>query len=66
MVQPVHIDIEATSDTQTVVLPDPLTVARLNEHRAKAPKLVAGVAAWSNSDMFKVFVRYRSNQVISL
>lgn len=56
MVNPVNIDIEAISDTQGIVVPDPLTVNGLSAHRARAPKLVAGVAAWTSSDMFKVFV----------
>jgi aromatic amino acid aminotransferase I len=50
------IDLEAVSDTQAIAIQDPLTVNGLLAHRAKAPKLVAGVAAWSSSDMFKTLV----------
>jgi hypothetical protein len=48
-------DIADTSDTQ-VVTPKPLTVNGLVVHRAKAPKLVAGVAALTSSDNFKTTV----------
>ena len=57
MVNPVNIDIEAVSDTEVIVVPGPLTVNALLAHRAREPRLVAGVAAWTSSDMFKVFVR---------
>jgi aromatic amino acid aminotransferase I len=50
------IDIESVSDTQATVIPNPLTVNGLLAHRARAPKLVAGVAAWTSSDMFKTRV----------
>jgi hypothetical protein len=48
-------DIADTLDTQ-VVTPKPLTVNGLVVHRAKAPKLVAGVAALTSSDNFKTTV----------
>lgn len=69
MVNPVNIEIEAISDTQGIVVPDPLTVKGLSAHRASAPKLVAGVAAWTSSDMFKVFVsitNYQHFQILKL
>jgi hypothetical protein len=50
------IDVEGVSNTQAIVIPDPLTVNGLSAHRAKAPKLVAGVAAWTSSDLFKTLV----------
>ncbi len=56
MGHPAKIDIEGVSDTQAIVIPDPLTVNGLSAHRARAPKLVAGVAAWTSSDMFKTLV----------
>ncbi len=56
MAPPSAIGIEGVSDTQGLAIPDPLTVNGLSAHRAKAPKLVAGVAAWSSSDMFKTLV----------
>jgi aromatic amino acid aminotransferase I len=54
MASSTYIDIEAVTDTEAVVIPDPLTVNSLIAHRENAPKLVAGVAAWTNSDMFKI------------
>jgi len=56
MGHPATIDVEGVSDTQAIVIPDPLTVNGLSAHRARAPKLVAGVAAWTSSDMFKTLV----------
>jgi aromatic amino acid aminotransferase I / 2-aminoadipate transaminase len=56
MGHPAKIDVEGVSDTQAIVIPDPLTVNGLSAHRARAPKLVAGVAAWTSSDMFKTLV----------
>jgi aromatic amino acid aminotransferase I len=56
MGDPATIDIEGFSDTQAIVIPDPLTVNGLLARRANAPKLVAGVAAWTSSDMFKTLV----------
>jgi aromatic amino acid aminotransferase I len=50
------IDVEGVSNTQAIVIPNPLTVNGLLAHRARAPKLVAGVAAWTSSDMFKTLV----------
>jgi hypothetical protein len=56
MGHPATIDVEGVSDTQAIVIFDPLTVNGVSAHRAKAPKLVAGVAAWTSSDMFKTLV----------
>jgi aromatic amino acid aminotransferase I / 2-aminoadipate transaminase len=53
------IDLEAVSDTQAIVILDPLTLNGLSAHRAKSPALVAGVAAWTTSDMFKTLVRVK-------
>lgn len=52
------IDLEAIPDTQTINIPkpNPLTIYGLSARRARAPKLVAGVAAWTSSDMFKTLV----------
>ena len=55
---PTAIDTEDVSDTQGIITPDLLTVNGLLARRAKAPKLVAGVAAWTSSDMFKTWVRF--------
>jgi branched-subunit amino acid transport protein len=56
MGHPATIDVEGVSDTKAIVIPNLLTVNGLSTHRAKAPKLVAGVAAWTSSDMFKTLV----------
>jgi len=56
MGHPATVDMEGVSDTKAIVIPNPLTVNGLSAHRAKAPKLVAGVAAWTSSDMFKTLV----------
>lgn len=50
------IDVEGVSDTQAIIISDPLTVSGISANRARAPKLVAGVAAWTSSDMFKTLV----------
>jgi aromatic amino acid aminotransferase I / 2-aminoadipate transaminase len=49
----ISIDIEAVTDTEAIVLPDPLTVNGVASRRAKAGKLVAGTAAYTSSDFFK-------------
>jgi aromatic amino acid aminotransferase I / 2-aminoadipate transaminase len=56
MGHPATVDLAGVSDTQAFAIPNPLTVNDLSTHRAKAPKLVAGVAAWTSSDMFKTLV----------
>lgn len=53
MSPPSAIDIEGVTDTQAIVQPDPLTVNGVSTQRAKAGKLIAGVAAVSSSDQFK-------------
>lgn len=53
MAPPTAIDIEAVTDTQAIVLPDPLTINGVSARRAKAGKLVAGTAAFTSSDFFK-------------
>jgi hypothetical protein len=63
---PATIDVEGVSDTQAVVIPNPLTVNGLLAHRARAPKLVAGVAAWTSSDMFKTLVRGELQNLIPI
>ena len=56
MAPPSAIDIEAVTDTQAIVIPDPLTVNGVSARRAKAGKLIAGVAAYTSSDHFKALV----------
>jgi aromatic amino acid aminotransferase I / 2-aminoadipate transaminase len=49
----ISIGIEGVTDTEAIVLPDPLTVNGVASRRAKAGKLVAGTAAYTSSDFFK-------------
>ena len=53
MAPPTAIDIEGVTDTQAIVLPDPLTINGVSARRIKAGKLVAGTAAFTSSDHFK-------------
>jgi hypothetical protein len=50
---PIAIDVQGVSDTQGIVLPNPPTLNDIANRRASAPKLIAGTAAWTSSDMFK-------------
>jgi aromatic amino acid aminotransferase I len=54
MSPPSAIDIEGVTDTSSVVTPDPLTINDVNAKRAAAGRLVAGVAAWTSADLFKI------------
>ena len=56
MAPPSAIDIRGLTDTESLIFPDPLTVNEVNERRAKGAKLVAGVAAGTSSDLFKIKV----------
>jgi len=50
----IEVAVEGTRDADAVVLPDPpLTVQGVSARRAKAGKLIAGTAAYSDSDFFK-------------
>lgn len=53
MAPPTAVDIEAVTDTQAIVLPDPLTVNSVSARRAKAGPLNGGTAAFTSSDFFK-------------
>ncbi|TVY13197.1 Aromatic amino acid aminotransferase [Lachnellula arida] len=53
MAPPTAIDIEGVTDTQAIVLPDPLTINGVSARRTKAGKFVAGTAAFTSSDQFK-------------
>jgi len=53
MAPPTAIDIEGVTDTQAIVLPDPLTVNGVSARRAKAGKFSYGTAAFTSSDFFK-------------
>lgn len=56
MAPPSAIDIRGLTDTEALICPDPLTINEVTERRAKAGKLVAGVAAGTSSDLFKTKV----------
>jgi hypothetical protein len=49
----ISFEIEGVTDTEAIVLPDPLTVNGVPARRAKSGKLVAGTAAYTSSDFFK-------------
>lgn len=53
MAPPSAIDIRGLTDTEALIYPNPLTVNEVTERRAKAGKLIAGVAAGTSSDTFK-------------
>ncbi|KAH8676848.1 pyridoxal phosphate-dependent transferase [Tricladium varicosporioides] len=53
MAPPTAIDAECTTETEAMIIPDPLTVNGVSARRAKAGKLVAGTAAFTSSDLFK-------------
>lgn len=53
MAPPSAIDIEGVTDTQAIVLPDPLTINGVSARRTKAGKFAAGTAAFASSDQFK-------------
>jgi len=53
MAPPTAIDVEGVLDTESIVLPDPLTVNGVSARRAKAGQFSAGVAAFTTSDHFK-------------
>lgn len=52
---PHSIEIEAVTDTEAIVIPDPIlaTTDTVLARRAKAGKLIAGTAAHTSSDFFK-------------
>lgn len=53
MSPPTAIDVEGVIDTESIVIPDPLTVNGVSARRAKAGPFSAGVAAFTTSDHFK-------------
>jgi aromatic amino acid aminotransferase I len=50
---PHAIGIEAVTDTEAILIPDPLTADTVAARRAKSGKLIAGTAAYTSSDFFK-------------
>ncbi|KAI9813150.1 MAG: Aromatic/aminoadipate aminotransferase 1 [Pycnora praestabilis] len=53
MSPPSAINIEGVTDTESILLPSPLTINDVPSRRAKAGLLNGGVAAATNSDLFK-------------
>lgn len=56
MAPPSAIDVEALTDTEAIIIPDPLTVKGVTARRTKAGRLVAHTAAYTSSDFFKTSV----------
>lgn len=52
MSPPIAIDVEGVTDTQAILIPDPI-IDQITARRIKAGKFVAGPAASSSSDVFK-------------
>lgn len=57
----IDIDVEGVTDTQAIVMPDPLTMESVAGHRLKTPKMSGGVAAFASSEMWKTAVRDTPN-----
>ena len=55
---PLDVDLVGVTDTSAVAIPDHLTVNGVSKWREKTGQIPTGVAAPSNSDMFKTPVRY--------
>jgi hypothetical protein len=53
MSPPSAVEIEGITDTESILLPGPLTAKGIAARRAQAGKLVAGTAASTSSDFFK-------------
>lgn len=53
----IDIDVEGATDTQAIVMPDPLTMESVAGRRLKTPKMSGGVAAFASSEMWKTPVR---------
>lgn len=52
-----HAEIAAVTDTEAILIPDPLTADTVAARRAKSGKLIAGTAAFTSSEFFKHSVR---------
>lgn len=65
MVPPSAIGVDGIRDTEGIVFAGPLTVNGVPARRAKAGKLVAGTAAYTNSDFFKSPVGWTAERVTS-
>lgn len=50
---PPAASVEATTDTQGITIPDPLSLESVQTRRNKAGKLIAGVAATADIELFK-------------
>ena len=66
MAPPTAIEIEGVRDTEGIAIPNPLTLNGLSARRAKAGKLVAGTAAYTDSDYFKDSVSKTLLQAITV
>ncbi len=53
MAPPAAIEVEAVTDTQAITIPDPLTLQSVSFRREKAGKLIAGVAAPVDFELYK-------------
>lgn len=55
MAPPTAIDVNGYGyeDTTSDVVGNPLTIAGVSARRAKAPKILGGVATYAGSEMFK-------------
>ena len=53
MAPPTAIDTNGYEDTTSKIMADPLTIAGVSARRAKAPKILGGVATYAGSEMFK-------------
>ena len=50
---PIDVQVLPETDTSTFTIPDRLTIQSVAKRRAASGKLVAGVAAWAEIDVFK-------------
>lgn len=56
MAPPIALDVEGITDISGKTFPDPLTINDVSKKRAQESKLVAGVAAYTSADLFKIKV----------
>ncbi|KAI9879971.1 MAG: Aromatic/aminoadipate aminotransferase 1, partial [Pleopsidium flavum] len=53
MAPPTAIDVDGFIDTTSNIMSEPLTISGVSARRAKAPKILGGIATYAASDMFK-------------
>jgi len=58
---PHHIDVEvkAVTDTSAITVPEPLTLLGIGTRRSAAGRLVAGVAANADVELFKGHIHHQ-------